>query len=206
MYHANLIISRNDCREFVFEFLKNNLNFKVRANPDFLLLENETFGIDAARDFGEWVLGRPFSGEAKVSLIVAKSIGVEAQNALLKVLEEPPPDTYIFINLESLGGVLPTFLSRVQILDLPPKKSEDDSLAQNFLSSKIKEKFAIINSFSKKEDKNLAREFIKSLEEIAYQSNMKKGNLKNILTAKIFSSARGSSPKMLLEWLSCVLH
>ena len=47
------------------------------------------------------------------------------------------------------------------------------------------------------------KELIKDLEKIAYKDGSK--NIKNILTAKIFASARGSSPKMLLEWLACVI-
>ena len=73
------------------------------------------------------------------------------------------------------------------------------------MRASIKEKLSLINSLSKKEDKNEIKDLIKNLEEIAYKNNFKQEDLKNILTAKIFASSRGSSPKMLLEWLSCVL-
>ncbi|MFH0804256.1 MAG: hypothetical protein V1896_01490 [Candidatus Zambryskibacteria bacterium] len=215
LHHAN-VIAGDDCRNFVFEILEKNLNFDVNANPDFLLLESPFFGIDDVRNFEKWVICKPLLGKVKVSLIIVKSITHEAQNALLKVLEEPPLGTYIFINLESLGGVLPTFISRVRILELPkPVKSVFEtpqspktpftSEAEKFLFSKIKEKFALIRSLAKKEDKNEIKELIKNLEEIAYQNNFEPRNMKDILTAKIFASTRGSSPKMLLEWLSCVL-
>ena len=57
------------------------------------------------------------------------------------------------------------------------------------------------------------KELISNLEEIYYKSynkdiandTEKARAMKNILTAKIFASTKGSSPKMLLEWLSCVL-
>jgi DNA polymerase III delta prime subunit len=222
LHHSNIIIG-GDCRDFIFEILADKLNFSINANPDFLLVENQILGIGEVRDFERWVIGKPLIGEVKVSLIIIKSITFEAQNALLKVLEEPPLGTYIFINLESLGGLLPTFLSRVRVLELPKGVSKGHPLgqdssrvtlgektpfgneAQNFLYSKIKEKLSIIKSFSKKEDKNEMKELIKNMEEIAYKNNFKPEDLKNILSAKIFASARGSSPKMLLEWLSCVL-
>ena len=35
MHHANVIINRKDCRDFVFEILKKDLSFDVKANPDF---------------------------------------------------------------------------------------------------------------------------------------------------------------------------
>ncbi len=211
MHHANILVG-GDHRNFVFEILADQLDFKIIANPDFLLLEDQTFGIGQVRDFERWVIGKPLVGEVKVSLIIVKSITFEAQNALLKVLEEPPLGTYIFINLQSLGGLLPTFLSRVRVLEVSkspfdscPKKGELDTPAKKFLNSKIKEKFSMIRSLSKKENKEEMRDLIKNLEEVAYEDKLEYKNLRNILTAKIFASTRGSSPKMLLEWLSCVL-
>jgi hypothetical protein len=214
MHHAN-VIAGGDSRDFIFGILENDLKFKTQGNPDFLLIENQIFGIDDARDFERWVIGKPLVGETKVSFIIVKSITHEAQNALLKTLEEPPLGTYIFINLESLGGLLPTFLSRVRVLELPkgvfemPQSQKtpfgSDTPAKKFLAGKIKEKFALVRSLSKKENKDEMKDLIKDLEEVAYKSNFKSQDLKNILTAKIFASARGSSPKMLLEWLSCVL-
>jgi DNA polymerase III subunit delta' len=209
LHHANVIIGE-DCRDFVFKILKEKLNFNANANPDFLLTEGQFFGIDDVRDFGIWAIGKPLLSDIKVSFIIVKSITFEAQNAMLKVLEEPPLGTYIFISLQSLGGLLPTFLSRVRILDLPKVQEnladkEEKSAGSKFLNSDIKGKLALIRSLSKKEDKNEMKDLIKNLEEIAYRNKMSPKNLKNVLTAKIFASTRGSSPKMLLEWLSCVL-
>jgi DNA polymerase III delta prime subunit len=207
MHHANVIVGEN-VRNFVFEILERDLNFKTQANPDFLLIKNESFGIDDARNFEKWVIGKPLLGGLKVSIMIIKSITHEAQNALLKVLEEPPFGTYIFINIESLGGLLPTFLSRVRILDAPKNNAENNN-AHKFLNSKIKEKLSLVQTLSKKnpsaDGKNEMKELIKNLEKIAYRNNFKHQNLKDILTAKIFASTRGSSPKMLLEWLSCVI-
>jgi DNA polymerase III delta prime subunit len=211
-HHANIVVGGGG-RDFVFGILENDLQFKTQGNPDFLMLESDFFGIDDVRDFEKWVIGRPFLGGHKVSLIVVKSITHEAQNALLKTLEEPPLGTFIFINIESLGGLLPTFLSRVRILELPKgvfemprsQKTPFGNEAQKFLVGKIKERFAMTRSLAKKENKDEMKDLIKNLEEIAYENKAKPEDLKNILTAKIFASARGSSPKMLLEWLACVL-
>jgi len=202
IHHANIVVSREDSRDFVFSILEKDLDFKIQGNPDFLLLENESFGIDDARSLERWILGKPFRSDIKASLIIAKSITHEAQNALLKSLEEPPKGTYIFINIESLGGILSTFLSRVRVLDIQQEDVENKD-AKKFLSEGIKGKLAIIRNLAKSEDKTPMRDLIKSLEETAYKNHSK--NMKDILTAKIFAGSRGSSPKMLLEWLSCVL-
>ena len=208
--HANIVIGGAG-RDFVFAILEEKLNFKIRGNPDFLLIESETLGIDEVRQFGNWVINKPFLSDLKASLIVTNSITFEAQNALLKVLEEPPQGTYIFISLENLGGLLPTFLSRVRVLkSSKPETSKNifDSKNNNlkFLKSNVSNRFSVINSFTAKDNKSAMRELLKGLEGVAYKDKFKPKDLRNILTAKIFVATRGSSPKMLLEWLSCVLQ
>lgn len=206
LHHANIVLGRKTGRSLVFQFLEKDLNFDVRQNPDFWLLESESFGIDDARSLEKWALGKPFLGEIKVAFLIAGAITFEAQNALLKVLEEPTSGTYIFINLENLGNILPTFLSRVSILNNTPKvDSTPNNMALDFFRSGLKERFSLIQTLVKKENKTDMKDLIKNLERIAYTNNASSQNMQDILTAKIFTATRGSSPKMLLEWLSCVL-
>ena len=49
----------------------------------------------------------------------ADRMGVEAQNALLKTLEEPPPETTIILCTANPASLLPTTRSRCQILSIP---------------------------------------------------------------------------------------
>lgn len=203
LHHANIIIGKNNYN-FVFDVLENQLNFKTQGNPDFLLLENLNFGIDDARNFKAWVIGKPFTGEVKVAILSIKSITHEAQNALLKVLEEPPTGTYIFIQIESLGGILPTFISRVRVFDVSKENFNTDSSSE-FLNNNVKKRFSIINNFAKKVNKDEIQRLIKNLEETAYKTGTNSLDLKNILKAKIFANIRGSSSKMLLEWLACMI-
>ena len=46
----------------------------------------------------------------------AQLLTPEAQNALLKVLEEPPANTYIIMGTDTKDSLLPTILSRCQII------------------------------------------------------------------------------------------
>ncbi len=52
----------------------------------------------------------------------ADRMGVEAQNALLKTLEEPPPETTIILQSANPGALLATTRSRCQLLELPDNK------------------------------------------------------------------------------------
>jgi DNA polymerase III gamma/tau subunit len=203
IHHANIVVGKGDSRDFVMNILKNDLDFDIHKNPDFLLFESESFGIEEARNLGEWAARKPLIGEVKVYFLITKSIGFEAQNALLKVLEEPTLGTYFFISLENVGNILPTFLSRVRVLEFISEEILENKKAAKFLNGNINERLAIVRTLSAKEDKNLMRELIKDLEEVSFKTP--EADRKKVLTAKIFATARGSSPRMLLEWLACVV-
>ncbi len=64
---------------------------------------------------------RPFEGRVKVFIIrQADRLGSDAGNALLKTLEEPPPDSLIILTSASEGELMTTILSRCLRLRLPP--------------------------------------------------------------------------------------
>ncbi len=48
-----------------------------------------------------------------------------ASNKLLKIIEEPPPNSLFILVSESIGEVLPTILSRTQMIKIPRLKDED---------------------------------------------------------------------------------
>lgn len=55
--------------------------------------------------------------EAKAIAIVGKIFNLEAQNALLKILEEPPKGVEFFIFTPNKNSLLPTIRSRMQIIN-----------------------------------------------------------------------------------------
>lgn len=205
LHHTNVLLGEGDCQALAIQMLKENLDFDIRQNPDFLLVQEDTFGIEEAREFQKWAVSKPFKGAIKVSLLIVGSMTLEAQNALLKTLEEPKKGTYIFINLKSLGGILPTFLSRVMILPASINENAEDPVAQNFLKSSAEERFDILRSVSNAENKEDLKVLISNLEKAAHKDSNGYKNMQNILTAKRFAVGKSSSPKMLLEWLACVL-
>ncbi len=70
-------------------------------------------------------------------------MNVAASNKFLKFLEEPPAKTVILLTAESTNDILPTILSRTQIVEVPRLGDEDleKYLTKNFSVSaeKIKE-------------------------------------------------------------------
>ena len=80
-----------------------------------------SFHIDTIRQLRQnaWLL----PGEAPCRVCVlcgAETMTDQAQNALLKILEEPPEHTVFILTAENRAMLLPTILSRVQTIRLEP--------------------------------------------------------------------------------------
>lgn len=85
-----------------------------------------SFGVDDVRNIIEEVGKRPYEGDKKVIIIhEASKLTTQAQNALLKTIEEPPNGVYILILSESLETMLDTIKSRCQIYRLTPLSKEE---------------------------------------------------------------------------------
>lgn len=88
--------------------------------------EKSSFRVDDVRDIIEEVYKKPFEKDKKVIIIhEGNKLTIQAQNALLKTIEEPPKGVYIIILCESLELILDTIKSRCEIYKLKPlTKSE----------------------------------------------------------------------------------
>ena len=88
--------------------------------------EKSSFGVDDVRDIIEEVYKNPFENDKKLIIIhEGNKLTIQAQNALLKTIEEPPKGVYIIILCESLELILDTIKSRCEIYKLKPlTKSE----------------------------------------------------------------------------------
>jgi DNA polymerase-3 subunit delta' len=94
-------------------------------HPDLLVGEPEgatnTLKIERVRELVREIDGRPFEAAARAILIDdAHCMTEQAQNALLKSLEEPPPTSHVFVITPSPQTLLPTIRSRCQTLRLGP--------------------------------------------------------------------------------------
>lgn len=97
-------------------WIEKELGIQTVRNPDVVVMQYGLLAVEDARKIVDHAVGVPFAGEKKAVIIAATRVYHEAQNALLKLFEEPPPGTYLFLILPSLGGLLPTLRSRIQTL------------------------------------------------------------------------------------------
>lgn len=95
----------------------------AQAHPDILEAEGgeavRSFHIETVREVREDVFILPNEAQNKVYLLLnAQSMSPQAQNALLKVLEEPPSYAVFLLACDSKTKMLPTILSRVTTVAL----------------------------------------------------------------------------------------
>jgi DNA polymerase-3 subunit delta' len=92
-------------------------------HPDVLLVEPDglSIKIEQVRDAVREIAGLPFEGRARAFVFdEAHLITEQAQNALLKSLEEPPATSHVILVTASPQALLPTIRSRCQMLRFSP--------------------------------------------------------------------------------------
>lgn len=124
-YHATLITGgrikerEEKANEVILSILKAPLK-----PPDFTLITPEegsaSIGIDKIRELKMATQLKSVLNKNKVVFIPkAQNLTVEAQNAFLKILEEPPKDCLFILTAPHSLSVLPTIASRCAIIKLP---------------------------------------------------------------------------------------
>lgn len=99
--------------------------FEKGMYPDFYLLErlydeknkklNQNISIDQVRELKDKIQHKSFLNLAKIIVIKeVDRLNQDSANALLKVLEEPPPNTIFFLLTDNLSSLLETIVSRCQ--------------------------------------------------------------------------------------------
>lgn len=77
--------------------------------------------IDEVRGLSEFAAKHAREGSVKAILIPRVDLLTEqAQNAILKTVEEPPEDTVVVLGALSVDAVLPTILSRCTVIEAAP--------------------------------------------------------------------------------------
>ena len=99
-------------------------------HPDIRVWSHEkarTFSVGEVRSLVQDVSIRPFSSERKIYIVPdAHLMRQEAQNALLKTLEEPPEYVVLILLSQSADAMLETIRSRCQMVELAAKSTEYD--------------------------------------------------------------------------------
>ncbi|MEA3399010.1 MAG: hypothetical protein U9R00_00665 [Patescibacteria group bacterium] len=180
----------------------------IKSQIDVLLQEYNAFSMNDSIFIKKWHSESKIGDGKKVCIIGTKFVNREAENALLKIFEEPKKDTHFFLILPNASDLLPTTLSRVQVIKVEGSV-EDGS---NFVNLNTKERLNYVVKLIKnyKDDnaelRHQAINLINSLE-IVLNKDVKKNKfaLKEINTCRKYLSLPGSSVKMILDHLALVV-
>jgi DNA polymerase-3 subunit delta' len=89
-------------------------------NPDTGRMRAE-IAVDDVRDLGAFMHMTPAMGQWRVAIVdSADDMNRNSANAVLKILEEPPPNAVLLIVAHAPGRLLPTIRSRCRRLAMPP--------------------------------------------------------------------------------------
>ena len=121
---ARLLAAAILCQEQAKPCLRCSICRKVMANthPDFITVNDPThkaIPVDMIRDMRDDLFIRPNEAMHKIYMI-DQELRVEGQNALLKVLEEPPKYGVFILITDNPENLLPTVRSRGTPLQLQP--------------------------------------------------------------------------------------
>lgn len=133
---SHIVITNN------YERYKNELIYEL-GSSNLRFFENDDFKVENAKE----VIAEAYIAENSTKFIIirAEKFGEEAQNTLLKILEEPPRNIVFIIVASSKNLLLATIRSRLLTINKFQKK-EIAKIGINFKKLSLKESMEFINS------------------------------------------------------------
>lgn len=163
-----LIASKNNIK--IDDFLTKIYRENKVGNFDINIVDKEgTIGIGEVRELQKTLFLKPLNGETKAVILKnSQNLTIEAQNALLKILEEPPSSALIILTASQKELLLSTILSRCKIIEF---KSETPLYSEEEISQKL----TVLNSLVEGgvgEKLKLAQDFGKNKGEITWLQDL----------------------------------
>jgi hypothetical protein len=169
---------------------------------DITILRYGLFSVEDARKLAEVAYRSPQGGAGKAVIVSLTRFFHEAQNALLKLFEEPPEGTLLILVIPTVGIVLPTLLSRLQRLPVPesdesvsdtphePSAAEELLAASDEARTKIIAKLIDRTKADKPEEKQAGRsaavELVNDLIRVGHEVFMKEQHAEKRRTLELF--------------------
>lgn len=212
-HHAYLIAGEAvQARAEVYVAIEADTGMPVARNPDVFFFEYDSLGIGESRQLKALQAMCGF-GLKKYIIVSVRSITLEAQNALLKVLEEPMLGTYFILLMPDSSHLLPTVRSRLSSVGKVTRQKEDSASqeAKTFLASDIRTRMAMVKKMIDDKDKIRAQTFIDELERVMHQEFAQKPSPKHaealleLEQQRLYLAGRSSSLKMIVEHLALIV-
>ena len=187
---------------------------------DIRVIESEkAIGIDEIRTLRQTILLTPLKGVRRAFVIHAtEGMTIQAQNAFLKTLEEPPVHALLIITASSKDIFLPTVLSRCHIRLIKQedqsekiiKLDQSNEFILSLMSKDLKKSLKIAQDFGKTKQETLAftERSMQSLQVFLHEGWGKRDRisliscvdaLKNLQDAYVLLSTTNVNPRFILE-------
>lgn len=205
LHHAYFFVGDVlEIKKSLLNFFDKTLKYKTFSNPDFSDLSFENLSVDDARFIRESSEKKNILGGKMIFMISFESVSLEAQNSLLKVVEEPTGETYFFF-VSPQDSLLSTLKSRMQVVKFKINNSKPET-SESFFLLNLKERLQkvkdIVDSISDEEEsKQSAVDFVNGIEEEIYKRGVveKARELSLCTHARDSLFQRGAPIKMILE-------
>jgi hypothetical protein len=163
----------------------------------------DTMGIGDVRAVTAQAQLRPATDGGQVFVIAASFITHEAQNALLKLFEEPPVDTAFVLVVPPAFQLLPTLQSRIGQETTIADSSENQAWTL-FLAASYADRLQQVDSWQKSKDPQWLSQMVAGVHSVSSQEvGLEAMQVLQFVGQKL--QTRGASNKMLLEHLALVL-
>jgi hypothetical protein len=210
MSHATVITGN---RENNLEQLKAFLSEQgiiIQGNPDVYIFNDEQPLTDDVEKIVSMLSLQKVSG-CRFCIISCDRIDAQVQNRLLKTIEEPHEGTYVVLVIPSIDQLLPTILSRCQVILGNTDQGVSRIDVADFLKKSVVDRFAFIESWTKnkKDEDNVTKTEVLTFIELLEKKLWEQGNRNEQLFADIrkmheYASTRGSSHRIILDFLALV--
>ncbi len=181
----------------VLEFVSDN---------EIIQINLDTFKIDDARNLKSLSIERGYNDRKKFYIISVNSFLLEAQNALLKMFEEPIENTHFIVVVPDVSALLPTFVSR--FYSIYSKQNLDIKEAEQFIAMPALKRVEWIKGLLADEDLARARasKFLNALEIAVHNKKVIDPDLfHHVFEVREFLRMPGTSVKSLMESVALVV-
>lgn len=206
MHHAYFLEGDvNVVCDKLVELLEEGGHFDTKQNPDLWKEIHQSFAIDDARRLKDIAFLKPVMSSHRIFILGAWSIPDEAQNALLKLFEEPSMCSRFFLVIPRRDILLPTLLSRLEYGGGCEREDTEGIDALRFVKALPAERIKMLEGLIKEKKREQAIRLMKDLERVYYERKAGADTYKTLWRTSEFLADEKLGLKMIMENASLVL-
>ena len=178
------------------------------SNFDILTFDaSENKGIETARELLTKSFRKPFNSRFLTLIVLeADNLTIEAQNSLLKLLEEPPVETQIILTTVNRNSLLPTVASRCLEISIKSENraKSNQSAFENFFRLKLSARLELLEKVGVEQYLEFLRELLHrkiAADAAAFSEDTKKLAEKLRIALKLNRAIKSSANKKLVALL-----